>query len=202
MLQFSQSAFHSSVNTSFQKRSGALITTLRFKGDESRHSPWSAFVPRDFTYGPQDGKTKYERWEDDPRFQEHKRMANQGAVGMQSRVDLKKDNKKHLTLWVSPKEEPLSFVANMLIIFVFLYTIANLSKGETHPMRRRRVIREKLLKEYGLTEADLDEIEGMDSELSDGESDELKDEKLTSKSTHVAIKSGAGAPVNKAEIEE
>lgn len=155
----------------------AIASTLRFKGDESRHSPWSAFVPREFTHGPHEGRSKYERWEDDPRFHEHKRLANQGTVGMQSRIDLRKDNRKHLTLWVSPKEEPLSFIANMLIVFVFLYTIANLSKGETHPMRRRRVIREKLLKEYGLTEADLDEIEGLDSELSDGESEELTDEK-------------------------
>mmetsp|Transcript_19838 Transcript_19838/g.43071 ORF Transcript_19838/g.43071 Transcript_19838/m.43071 type:complete len:177 (+) Transcript_19838:76-606(+) len=52
--------------------------------------------------------------------------------------------------FVSPREDPVSFVVNCLLAFVTIYSISQLSWGESFFEKRRRVIRERIRQEYGL----------------------------------------------------
>lgn len=96
-------------------------------------------------------------WKSDPRAQQHKAI---------ERKNLKVGPYKRGRIFVHPKEDPQEFVLCVLIILVTLYTIFTLSPGESYKSRRNRVIRQRLYNEYGLTEADVDEIEGTEIPLS------------------------------------
>jgi len=110
---------------------------------------------------PPAGRPANLTWEEEPQFQAHKFNR-----GMPERKDLKVGPYKRGRFFVSPREDPTTFIVNCLIIGVTVYTLMSLSKGEPITVRRKRIIRERLLKEYGLTEADVDGIEGMDVPIS------------------------------------
>nr|CCA30144.1 hypothetical protein, conserved [Neospora caninum Liverpool]CEL71382.1 TPA: hypothetical protein, conserved [Neospora caninum Liverpool] len=80
-------------------------------------------------------------------------------------MDLKAGPYTRGKIFISPREDPKEFILSCLVVFVMLYTLYNLPR-EFLWERRHRLIRERLLKEYGLTEADLDEIEGEEVPLS------------------------------------
>ncbi|KAI4839273.1 hypothetical protein MKS88_001819 [Plasmodium brasilianum] len=65
-------------------------------------------------------------------------------------------------LFISIKKDFTSFVVNSLIIFVFLYSIYTLAPNETISQRRKRIITERLMKEYDISERDLEMIEHLD----------------------------------------
>ncbi|CRG99236.1 conserved protein, unknown function [Plasmodium relictum] len=65
-------------------------------------------------------------------------------------------------LFVSIKKDFTSFIVNSLIIFVFLYSVYTLAPNETISQRRKRIIRERLMKEYEISEKDLEMIEDFD----------------------------------------
>ncbi|PHJ20793.1 hypothetical protein CSUI_005367 [Cystoisospora suis] len=82
-------------------------------------------------------------------------------------MDLKAGPYKRGRIFISPRDDPKEFILSCLVVFVMLYTLYHLPRGEYLWERRKRLIRERLLKEYGLTEADLDIIEGEEAPLSD-----------------------------------
>ncbi|SBT33234.1 conserved protein, unknown function [Plasmodium ovale wallikeri] len=65
-------------------------------------------------------------------------------------------------LFVSIKKDFTSFVVNSLIIFVFLYSVYTLAPNETISQRRKRIITERLMKEYEISDRDLEMIEQYD----------------------------------------
>ncbi|KJP89484.1 hypothetical protein AK88_00927 [Plasmodium fragile] len=65
-------------------------------------------------------------------------------------------------LFVSIKKDFTSFVVNSLIIFVFLYSVYTLAPNETVSQRRKRIITERLMKEYDISASDLEMIEQLD----------------------------------------
>lgn len=68
--------------------------------------------------------------------------------------------------FVSPSEDPQSFVANMLIVGIFIYGVMQLPPvGESLPVRRRKIIKERIRQEYDLPVGWDDDIEGEDSPL-------------------------------------
>ena len=68
--------------------------------------------------------------------------------------------------FVSPAEDPQSFVANMLIVGIFIYGVMQLPPvGESLPVRRRKIIKERIRQEYDLPVGWDDDIEGEDSPL-------------------------------------
>ncbi|ETB59297.1 hypothetical protein YYC_03522 [Plasmodium yoelii 17X] len=64
--------------------------------------------------------------------------------------------------FVSIKKDFTSFVVNSLIIFVFLYSVYTLAPKETVSQRRKRIITERLMKEYNISDKDLEMIEQYD----------------------------------------
>ncbi|CAE8605018.1 unnamed protein product, partial [Polarella glacialis] len=52
--------------------------------------------------------------------------------------------------FVSPKEDPVTFVVNTLIVITTVWTISQLSWGESFLEKRKRVIRERIRQEYDL----------------------------------------------------
>eukprot|EP01067_Filipodium_phascolosomae_P006015 Filipodium_phascolosomae@DN41_c0_g1_i1.p1 len=114
-------------------------------------------------------------WRRDPRFTASKTFGKDKHY----RFDLRPEAKKawwHLT----PTTDPSSFVIDCLLIFILIYTVSLLPPGENIMSRRRRIIRSKLLKEYGMTEGDLDEIEGYEAPLSVDIHSQLEDVDLDS----------------------
>ena len=76
--------------------------------------------------------------------------------------------------FVSPSEDPQSFVANLLIVGIFIYGVMQLPPvGESLPVRRRKIIKERIRQEYGLPVGWDDEIEGEDSPLTSVSSESL-----------------------------
>lgn len=65
-------------------------------------------------------------------------------------------------LFVSIKKDFTSFIVNSLIISVFLYSVYTLAPKETISQRRKRIIRERLMKEYEITQQDLELVEEFD----------------------------------------
>eukprot|EP00921_Rhytidocystis_pertsovi_P022611 GHVQ01036095.1.p1 GENE.GHVQ01036095.1~~GHVQ01036095.1.p1 ORF type:complete len:298 (+),score=66.22 GHVQ01036095.1:54-947(+) len=97
-------------------------------------------------------------WQSRPEFQQHKSVNRQShKVGPYKRG----------RLFVSPRDDPQTFVGSCLIVGLTLYAILTMTPGESYKSRRNRVVRQRLYKEYGLTEADVDEIEGCEPLLSD-----------------------------------
>ncbi len=71
---------------------------------------------------------------------------------------------------MSPSEDPQSFVANILIVGIFIYGVMQLPPvGESLPVRRRKLIRERIRQEYDLPVGWDDEIEGEDAPLTEHE---------------------------------
>lgn len=84
-------------------------------------------------------------------------------------VDLKLGPYAGGRFFVSPKEDPKEFILCVLIVAIFIYTLVTTYTqpgGETVFQRRRRIIKERLMREAGLTYADLDELEAEDAPLS------------------------------------
>mmetsp|Transcript_116581 Transcript_116581/g.326135 ORF Transcript_116581/g.326135 Transcript_116581/m.326135 type:complete len:201 (-) Transcript_116581:34-636(-) len=52
--------------------------------------------------------------------------------------------------FVSPRKDPVTFIVNSLCVLVTVWTISQLSWGESFFEKRRRVIRERIRQEYGL----------------------------------------------------
>lgn len=75
-------------------------------------------------------------------------------------------------LFVSPREDPKEFILCVIIVAIFLYTLVTTYTqpgGETVNQRRRRIIKERLMKEAGITQADLDLLEAEEAPLSAGD---------------------------------
>merc|ERR1719414_2863665 len=64
--------------------------------------------------------------------------------------------------FVSPRKDPVTFVVCSICAFVTVYTISQLSWGESFFEKRRRVIRERIRQEYGLPKGWEYEIEDED----------------------------------------
>merc|ERR1711879_851284 len=70
--------------------------------------------------------------------------------------------------FVSPRKDPVTFVVNCLLAFTTVWTISQLSWGESFFEKRKRVIRERIRQEYGLPKGWEHEIgEDGDLELSE-----------------------------------
>merc|ERR1711920_50378 len=70
--------------------------------------------------------------------------------------------------FVSPRKDPVTFVVNCLLAFTTVWTISQLSWGESFFEKRKRVIRERIRQEYGLPKGWEHEIEeDGDLQLSD-----------------------------------
>mmetsp|Transcript_49807 Transcript_49807/g.115642 ORF Transcript_49807/g.115642 Transcript_49807/m.115642 type:complete len:191 (+) Transcript_49807:29-601(+) len=63
------------------------------------------------------------------------------------------------TFFVSPRKDPVTFVGMIIMTGVTIWTISQLSWGESFFEKRRRVIREKIRQEYGLPKGWEHEIE-------------------------------------------
>eukprot|EP00922_Rhytidocystis_sp_ex-Travisia-forbesii_P051833 GHVS01076957.1.p1 GENE.GHVS01076957.1~~GHVS01076957.1.p1 ORF type:complete len:368 (-),score=100.02 GHVS01076957.1:680-1783(-) len=112
---------------------------------------------------PAHGDYNPDWWRTDDKFQQHKSI---------TRRSLKVGPYKRGKMFVSPKEDPQTFVVNCILIGVTVYTIFTLTPGESYKSRRNRVVRKRLYTEYGLTEADVDEIEGYEVPLSSENDDD------------------------------
>lgn len=108
-------------------------------------------------------------WEKDPRFQTHRKVNDDTDVGAQAPRKSKRFSMGPYAggrWFVSPSEDPQSFVANLLIIAIFAYGVMQLpAVGESLPVRRRRIIKDRIRQEYGLPIGWDDEIDGEDSVL-------------------------------------
>ena len=108
-------------------------------------------------------------WDKDPRFQAHRNVSTDTDIGAQAPRKSKRFGMGPYAggkWFVSPSEDPQGFVANCLIIAIFFYGVMQLpAVGESLPMRRRRIIKERIRQEYGLPVGWDDEIEGEDSVL-------------------------------------
>eukprot|EP00375_Theileria_parva_P001779 XP_764454.1 hypothetical protein [Theileria parva strain Muguga] len=81
------------------------------------------------------------------------------VVGAQTNNNLKVGPYKRGRWFVSYREDPGSFITNILIILVTGYAIFTLLPGESMRVRRQRKLRQMLLDKANLTEAELDYIE-------------------------------------------
>jgi hypothetical protein len=108
-------------------------------------------------------------WERDPRFQQHRNVGPDQDIGAQAPRKSKRFSMGPYAggrFLVSPSEDPQSFVANLLIVGIFIYGVMQLPPvGESLPVRRRKIIKERIRQEYGLPIGWDDEIEGEDSPL-------------------------------------
>merc|ERR1712232_743184 len=69
------------------------------------------------------------------------------------------------TFFVSPKKDPVTFIVNCILAFVTVWTISQLSWGESFFEKRKRVIRERIRQEYGLPKGWEHEIEDDEEDL-------------------------------------
>lgn len=108
-------------------------------------------------------------WDADPRFQAHRNVAPDMDIGAQVPRSKKRFSMGPYAggrFFVSPSEDPQSFVTNLLIVSIFIYGVMQLPPvGESLPVRRRRIIKDRIRQEYGLPVGWDDEIEGEDSPL-------------------------------------
>ena len=109
------------------------------------------------------------KWDSDPRFQSHRDVAEGTDIGAQAPRKSKRFGMGPYAggrFFVSPSEDPQSFVANILILGIFTYGVMQLpAVGESLPVRRRKIIKDRIRQEYGLPVGWDDEIEGEESEL-------------------------------------
>lgn len=74
-----------------------------------------------------------------------------GPYATQMRVDPKTGKVTPVgTFFVSPRKDPVTFVVNCLCVVTTVWTISQLSWGESFFEKRKRVIRERIRQEYGL----------------------------------------------------
>lgn len=110
-------------------------------------------------------------WVKDPRFQAHKNVGPDTDIGAQAPRKSKRFAMGPYAggrWFVSPSEDPQAFVANLLIVAIFCYGVMQLPPvGESLPVRRRKIIKERIRQEYGLPVGWDDEIEGEDSILTE-----------------------------------
>eukprot|EP00398_MALV-I-01_sp_L67-1_P000206 gene206-226_t len=99
-------------------------------------------------------------WEKDPRFQEHRDPYRRAH-----KPDFKLGPYAGGKFFVSPSKDPTTFVVNCILVGTTIYLIANLSPGESYLVRRKRVLKEKIRREYGLPVGWDDEIDGSDEIL-------------------------------------
>ena len=108
-------------------------------------------------------------WKVDPRFQAHRNVGPDTDIGAQAPRKSKRFSMGPYAggrWFVSPSEDPQAFVANLLIVAIFCYGVMQLPPvGESLPVRRRKIIKERIRQEYGLPVGWDDEIEGEDSPL-------------------------------------
>merc|ERR1712039_896160 len=72
--------------------------------------------------------------------------------------------------FVSPRKDPVTFVVNCILAFVTVWTISQLSWGESFFEKRKRVIRERIRQEYDLPkgwEHEIEDEDDFDLQLSD-----------------------------------
>eukprot|EP00916_Digyalum_oweni_P014039 GHVL01022947.1.p1 GENE.GHVL01022947.1~~GHVL01022947.1.p1 ORF type:complete len:159 (+),score=43.82 GHVL01022947.1:36-479(+) len=105
---------------------------------------------------PKKGKRTWEK--ENPIFTSYKKY----APPTHAKTSLKLGPHAGGKLWTNPREDPVTFVANCLIIACAVYCVSNLSQGEGFLARRKRIIRQRILKEYDMTEAELEDIEDED----------------------------------------
>ena len=110
-------------------------------------------------------------WEKDSRFQAHRNVSADTDIGAQAPRKSKRFAMGPYAggrWFVSPSEDPQAFVANCLIVAIFCYGVMQLPPvGESLPVRRRKIIKERIRQEYGLPVGWDDEIEGEDSPLTE-----------------------------------
>merc|ERR1711972_378034 len=96
-------------------------------------------------------------------------MGKMGAYATTMQVDpVTKKVTPVSKFFVSPRKDPVTFVVNSILAFVTIWTISQLSWGESFYEKRRRVIRERIRQEYGLPKGWEHEIEDEgDLELSE-----------------------------------
>lgn len=95
-----------------------------------------------------------ESWRQEKQFQVH-------LSGM--RRDHNVGPYKKGKLFVAPWKDWSTFIINSIIVGVTLYYISRLTISESLNVKRRRIIRDRLLQEYGLRESDIDEIESAET---------------------------------------
>uniref|UniRef100_A0A7S4GQH5 Uncharacterized protein n=1 Tax=Oxyrrhis marina TaxID=2969 RepID=A0A7S4GQH5_OXYMA len=139
----------------------ASIHTAPVLREVSKRDPGSGYVGSGFS-DPRD-------WENDPRFQEHKKGTNTYGVGGQQKRDFKMGPYAGGKWIVSPAANPVGFITNCILIFTTVYTLANLSWGESYFVKRKRIIRDRIRKEFDLPEGWDDEIEGDGDVLTPGD---------------------------------
>lgn len=132
-----------------------------------RHTIAMRTTSRGFSYLSDGDK----EWEKDPRFQAHRKVSPDTDIGAQA------PRKSHRfsmgpyaggRFFVSPSEDPSSFVANILIISIFIYGVMQLpTVGDSLPVRRRKLIKERIRLEYGLPVGWDDDIEGEEASLTE-----------------------------------
>eukprot|EP00371_Babesia_bovis_P003389 XP_001612036.1 hypothetical protein [Babesia bovis T2Bo] len=106
-------------------------------------------------FSTQSGKQDSGSIEQDKEFIEWKSR----VIGAQPRVNLKVGPYKRGKWFVSYKDDPGSFITNILILLVTGYSIFTMLPGESMSVRRQRKLRQLLLDNAQMTEADLNFIE-------------------------------------------
>ncbi|UKK02961.1 hypothetical protein MACK_003062 [Theileria orientalis] len=96
----------------------------------------------------------------------------QRVVGAQTGNRLNVGPYKRGRWFVSYKEDPGSFITNILIILVTGYAIFTLLPGESMKVRRQRKLRQMLLDKANMTESELSYIENYKLETVDEQSAE------------------------------
>jgi hypothetical protein len=109
---------------------------------------------------------EYADWRDDPRFQDIKRLP-QGRQQRDLKLGPYAGGVKGRKWFVSPAKDPVTFIVNCLLIGITVYTVANMSWGESYFVKRKRLIKERIRQQYGLPEGWDDAIddEGFDEEF-------------------------------------
>ena len=141
-----------------------MISPLAFRAMKGRTTN-AILTRRSFSFLSDGDKN----WERDPRFQTHRNVSQDTDIGAQAPRKSKRFSMGPYAggrWFVSPSEDPQTFVANCLIVAIFFYGVMQLpAVGESLPVRRRRIIKERIRQEYGLPVGWDDEIEGEDSLL-------------------------------------
>lgn len=117
-------------------------------------------------------------WRKDPDWCNERRLKPYATAATVNRsVPRERYRKRMRTFFIGPREDPLLFTQHFVIVGITLMFIYSMRWKGTMSYKRRRelVIRERLYKEYGLTEDDLDEIEGLEAAMSTASNDEDKD---------------------------
>ncbi|KAF4668723.1 hypothetical protein FOL47_002898 [Perkinsus chesapeaki] len=148
-----------------------LARLRAFSGEAAKYDP-APFGPQGGE-GPAGGGRSGASWENDPRFQAHKKL-DQGRMPPK---DWKLGPYAANKFFVSPSKgstdiddeednrDPSGFTMNVLIVLAFIYSVSCLTPGESFYSRRRRLIRERIRQEYDLPVGWDDDIEGEEAPL-------------------------------------